>query len=114
MNGILDNVKVGDKLLVTSMWAKRIVTVEKVLKANIIAGGSKYRKSTGYKYPIDAWNITSARPATEEDIENVSKEIARNMMLAGCRKINFDNLTDTQLEQILEIVNPKTEKDGKI
>lgn len=27
-------------------------------------------------------------------------------MLAGCRKINFDNLTDTQLEQILKIVNP--------
>lgn len=89
----------------------KTIKVEKVLKANIIAGGSKYRKSTGYKYPIDAWNITSARPATEEDIENVCKEIAKGMMLASCRKIDFDSLTDAQLEQILEIVNPKTKEE---
>lgn len=65
MSGVLDNVKVGDKLFVTSRWRKAI-----------------------------------------EVVENIRKEIARKMMLAGCRKINFDNLTDTQLEQILKIVNP--------
>lgn len=105
MSGVLDDVKVGDKLLVTSRWTKRIVTVEKVLKANIIANSVKYRKSDGYECPIDAWNIASARPLTDEDIESIKKENRRLKMASAIRQIDFDGLTDTQLEQILEITN---------
>lgn len=105
MSGVLDNVKVGDKLYVTSRLRKSIEIVEKVTKFHVITRNGKYRKS-GDSVGGDGWTNSYARPASEEDIENVSKEIARNMMLATCRKINFDSLSDAQLEQILKIVNP--------
>lgn len=108
MSGVLNDVKVGDKLLVTSRWTKRIVTVEKVLKANIIANGVKYRKSDGYEVPLDAWNIASARPVTDEDIESIKKENRRLKMASAIRQIDFDGLTNSQLEQILEIVSQKS------
>lgn len=104
MSGVLDNVKVGDKLFVTSRWRKSIDTVEKVTKLHVITSNCKYRKSGDSVG--DGWTHSFARPATEEDIENIRKEIARNNMLAKCRDINFDSLTDSQLEQILETVNP--------
>lgn len=104
MSGVLDNVKVGDRLFVTGRWNKSIETVEKVTKLHVITRNGKYRKS-GCSVG-DGWTHSYARLATAEDIENVRKEIARSKMLAKCRDINFGSLTDSQLEQILEIVNP--------
>lgn len=108
MSGVLDNVKVGDKLFVAGRWHKSIETVEKVTKLHVITLSGKYRKN-GYSVG-DGWTHSYARPATEKDVEIIRKEVARNKLLAKCRDINFSNLTDSQLEQILEIVNPKAKE----
>jgi hypothetical protein len=106
MNGVLDNVKVGDKLIMTSRWNRAILTVEKVQKNFVIAKGYKFRKSSGSLVSSDCWTSASAKIATEEDLEDSRKEVRRQRMISKCRDINFYSLTDTQLEQILKIVNP--------
>lgn len=47
MSGLLDNAKVGDKLMMTSRWNRTILTVEKVQKNFVIAKGYKFRKPSG-------------------------------------------------------------------
>ena len=103
----LENVKVGDILIVTHQWSKQLLTVEKVQKNFVIAGYYKFRKSDGYLVSSDSWTFTSAKIATKEDLESFRKEVKRSKMIGQCRDIRFEELSDSQLEQILEIVNKK-------
>lgn len=107
MNGILDNAKVGDKLIMTSRWNRAILTVEKVQKNFVIAKSYKFRKSSGTLVSSGCWTFASAKIATEEDLENFRKDVRRQRMISQCRDIIFEQLSDSQLEQILEIVNPE-------
>lgn len=111
MNGVLDNAKVGDKLIMTSRWNRAILTVEKVQKNFVIAKGYKFRKSSGTLVSSDSWTSASTKIATEEDLEDFRKEVRRQRMISQCHDIIFDGLSDSQLEQMLEIVNPKTKEE---
>lgn len=103
----LENAKVGDFLIVTHRWNKQLLTVEKVQKNFVISGCYKFRKANGSLVSSDSWSISTAKLATQEDIDAFRKEVRRHEMIGQCRDIMFDGLSDTQLEQILEIVNKK-------
>lgn len=103
----LENAKVGDKLIVTSRWSKQLLTVEKVHKNFVIAGGYKFRKANGSEVSSDSWDTSIAKLATQEDIDAFRREVKHHKMISQCRDINFENLSDSQLEQILEIANKK-------
>nr|DAQ74120.1 MAG TPA: hypothetical protein [Caudoviricetes sp.] len=102
----LKNVKVGDKLLVRSLWNTSIETVIKVTKLHVLTDHNKFRKS-GYAVTSNRCDITSAQPATEDDIMELKRIAKRRKMLNKCHDITFNLLSDTQLEQILEIANKK-------
>ena len=103
----LENAKVGDLLIVTHRCNKQLLTVEKVQKNFVIAGCYKFRKTTGSLVSSDSWNTSTAKLATQEDIDAFRKEVKRHKMISQCRDIIFEKLSDSQLEQILEIVNNK-------
>lgn len=105
MNNSLENAKVGDTLLVTSRWCKRLLTVDKVQKNFVIAGVYKFRKSNGSCVDSSRWFVSNAILATQEDIDAFREEVRRGEMISQCRDIKFEGLSDTQLEQILEIAN---------
>lgn len=101
----LDNAKVGDILIVTHRYNKQLLTVEKVHKNFVIAGFYKFHKTTGSLVTSDSWSASTAKLATQEDIDAFRKEVKRHKMVSQCRDIDFTSLTNSQLEQILEIVN---------
>lgn len=103
----LENAKVGDKLIMTSRWNQSVLTIEKVQKNLVIANGYKFRKSDGSLVSSDKWSITTAKIATERDLEAFRKAILRNKMIVQCHDIIFESLSDSQLEKILEIANKK-------
>lgn len=103
----LENVKVGDKLLMTSQWNQSLLTVEKVQKNFVIANSYKFRKSDGSLVSSDSWTFANAKIATKKDLESFRKAVKRSKMIGQCRDIRFEKLSDTQLEQILEIANKK-------
>lgn len=107
MNNSLENAKVGDTLLVTNRWCKRLMMVEKVQKNFVIAGVYKFRKSDGSCVDSNSWFVSNVILATQEDIDAFRKDVRRSQMLSQCRDINFESLSDAQLEQILEIANGK-------
>ena len=107
----LENVKVGDTLLVQSRWRRELVTVERLTATLVIAGGQRFKKATGYQVNSDTWNSVYATIATDADVKAINREIKRRTMLTLCKNISFHDLSDTQLEQILEISNNRIKLD---
>lgn len=101
----LENAKVGDLLIVTHRYNKQLLTIEKVQKNFVISGSYKFRKTTGSLVSSDSWSTSTAKLATQEDIDAFRKEVRRHKMVNQCRDIDFASLSDSQLEQILEITN---------
>ena len=111
MSGVLDNVKVGDKLLVQYPHdVKGIESVERITATLVITKHHRFIKKSGKMQGCDSWSFTFAKPANAEGIEQIARDIKRRNVLRKCESIKFDTLSDSQLEQILEIVNPKTKE----
>lgn len=99
----LENVKVGDKLLVRNYFEEKIETVVKVTKTLAITQYHKFHIKDGFSQPRNSWRFTYAKPATPEDI----KRNIREKNIQTCRDTNYDKLTDSQLERIVNIINNK-------
>lgn len=63
----LENVKVGDKLVIEGRWRNENETVIKVTKLYVLTASYKFRKKDGCSVPCDRFISTHARPLTEED-----------------------------------------------
>lgn len=101
MIGILENVKVGDKLLVYINQVKGIETVERITATLVITKLHRFRKDNGYAQGSGGWTIIRAILATDKDIAE-----ARHRQLAHkCEGVDFKSLSVPQLEAILKIVN---------
>lgn len=99
----LENVKVGDKLLVRNRCWEDIEIVEKLTKTLVITKRHRFRIRDGFSIPTDKWINTYAKPATLEDIErNI-----RRKNIQTCKNIDYDKLTDSQLERIINIITNK-------
>lgn len=105
---LLENVQVGDKLIKKNSWSTSVVTVDRISKNYVIAGNSRFRISDGLCTSSDSWNKPRVYPATETDIAKIKKEIARSKLIFKCRDIDFNILSTSQLEQILEIAKSTT------
>lgn len=104
----LENVKVGDKLLVFYPHdVKGIETVERITATLVITKHHRFVKKSGKAQGSDSWSYTYAKLATSEDAEKIGRDVMRRNLIRKCENINFNTLTDSQLEQILEIANQK-------
>lgn len=74
----IDDLKVGDKVFVSSRHGDAVQTVVNVTKQHIIVGpgSTKYRRTTGRPVGADTWDDTSIRPATDEDVQRLQREAA--------------------------------------
>lgn len=107
MSGVLDDVKVGDRLRISNGYSWKIAVVEEVLKSCVVANGLKFNKRNGNRVPFDKWETCDAKPATEEDVQAFNALKRRRNMIIAIENAQFTSLSDSQLERILEIVNPK-------
>ena len=53
----LENIKVGDKIIVNYIFEERVVTVSKVTKTLIIVGDRRYNKNNGFTYGRRGYNF---------------------------------------------------------
>lgn len=100
----LKNVKVGDKLLVTSRGNDKIKTVTKVTKTQITCGTCKFRKTDGRLIGSDIWWSSYAKPATDKDITRVEREITYRIMANTIKSIDAYSLPYEELERIYNIL----------
>lgn len=104
----LENVKVGDLLLIYGCDNDRLATVKRTTSTRVITNNNTaFRKKDGCEVgQTNIWWRRYARLATKSDIQRLKREL----WIGKCRSINFEKLTDTQLQDILNIAYPKNEK----
>ncbi len=104
----LENVKVGDLLLINDRWGENVAVVERLTTTLIVTGdGYRINRKNGCVHGDSQWNHMSVRIASQEDADRVRHRRYRVEMINKCGNICFSNLSDSQLEQILEIANQK-------
>ena len=112
MNGVLDNVKVGDKLRVRDRELEFVDIVARLTATLVVTKlGRKYKKKNGGLYSGSEWSYEYAEPLTPEAERRIAIETRHKKLVRKCREISMESLTDSQLEAILKIANK--EEGGK-
>lgn len=101
----LENVKVGDKLIVRTPYDEYIETVERVTATLVITKRNRFIKKSCKAQGSDTWRYIYASPATPEAAERISKAVRRKKLIRACESIKFSGLLEKQMEMILEIAN---------
>ena len=109
---MLENVKPGDKLWVTSSAGVGGVAVVKRItpKGLVVAAYGKAEvtfRQDGHERTSDTWHWRMARPITDEDAAEMRLETLRRRTW-GAFAVAIDNFTDEQCQAVLRII-----KDGE-
>lgn len=101
----LENVKAGDKLIVRTEYNEYVAEVERITATLVITKHHRFRRETGQALGNDVWRSVWAMPATAAEIDRVDRLSKRRRLVEKCMRIDFRQLADSQLEEILKITN---------
>lgn len=108
---MLENVKVGDKLLVSSNGGSKIATVKRITPKGFIVvtygNGEVTFRSDGHERTSDAWHWRTARPITDDDIAEMRIAALRTNTQRAVNA-HIGTLTEEQCQAIVRII-----KDGE-
>ena len=101
----LENLKVGDKVIVGGVYInRRICTVEKVTKRFILVEGTKYSRTDGWVSGCSGYTSNHIRPDTEEDIKRVEEEIEKRQTVRFLKDTKFEKFSFETLKSIRELI----------
>lgn len=98
---------VGDDVLITSRYYRRIAKVDKVTKTQIVVDNVRFRRDSGWQCGGDSWNRKSISVPTEKEISDVKEENFRKKLLYAISSIDFKRLSTDELKQVYNIVKGK-------
>lgn len=106
----LENVKAGDRLVVSNRYGENIDVVERITETLVITKIHRFRKKDGYESGQSAYacGFSRARLATEADVERIKGQMRKRKLTAECNKIRFDRLSVQQLDDILKIAGAES------
>lgn len=105
-----DSLKVGDKVIIYGRnKSKRISTIDKITKTQIVIGNLKFRKSNGIQVANDTWANKCIGIASKEIIEKIEREQNIRDMRIYIEKC-LDSLNYNQLEAIYKIIKDNESK----
>lgn len=100
----LKDLKAGDKVVIRNRWNDRIGTIERVTKTQIIVNGYKFRRESGLQINGDSWTPSRIAVLTEEELQGIKKQNAKNMMKRYIKNFVFDDLSYEEIEQVYNIL----------
>ena len=103
----LKDLVVGDDVLVTGMYYRRIAKVDKVTKTQIIANNARFRRDSGWQCGSDRWNVRRISVPTEKEISDVKEENLRKILINTISSFDFKRLSVDELKQLYNIVKGK-------
>ena len=103
----LKDLVVGDEVLVTGTFNRRIAKVDKVTKTKIVIDNARFRRDSGYQCGGDSWNRKSISVPTEKEISDVKEENIRKILINTISSFNFERLSTDELKQVYNIVKGK-------
>ena len=103
----LKDLVVGDEVLVTGTFNRRIAKVDKVTKTKIVIDNARFRRDSGCQFGSDRWNVRSISVPTEKEISDVKEENIRKILINTISSFNFERLSTDELKQVYNIVKGK-------
>lgn len=103
----LKDLVVGDDVLVTSMWHRRIAKIDKVTKTQIVVDNTRFRRDSGWQCGSDSWDRKIISVPTEKDISDVKEENLRKTLIYTISSFDFKRLSTDELKQVYNIVKGK-------
>ena len=103
----LKDLVVGDDVLVTGMYYRRIAKVDKVTKTQIIVNNARFRRDSGCQFGSDRWNVRRISVPTEKEISDIKEENFRKELLYTISSFDFKRLSTDELKQVYNIVKGK-------
>ena len=110
---LLDNVKIGDKLVLNNGGHCRIIEAERVTPTMVVAGGVKYSKKSGREAGTHStWGFGSISLATNDMIKLIQDEDRRQYMVMmitrECTRNQLRNFTTEALERICKALDERS------
>ena len=103
----LKDLVVGDEVLVTGTFNRRIAKVDKVTKTQIVIDNARFRRDSGWQCGGDSWNRKSISVPTEKEISDIKEENFRKELLYAISSFDFKRLSTDELKQVYNIVKGK-------
>ena len=103
----LKDLVVGDEVLVTGTFNRRIAKVDKVTKTKIVIDNARFRRDSGWQCGVDSWYRKSISVPTEKEISDVKEENIRKILINTISSFNFERLSTDELKQVYNIVKGK-------
>ena len=103
----LKDLVVGDDVLVTSRYYRRIAKVDKVTKTQIIANNNRFRRDSGWQYGSESWDMKRISVPTEKEISDIKEENFRKKLIYAISSFDFKRLSTDVLRQVYNIVKGK-------
>lgn len=103
----LKDLVVGDDVLVTGMYHRRISKVGKVTKTQIVVNNARFRRDSGWQCGSDGWNVRRISVPTEKEISDVKEENLRKTLIYSISSFDFKRLSTDELKQVYKIVKGK-------
>ena len=98
---------VGDDVLVTGMYYRRIAKVDKVTKTQIIANNARFRRDSGWQCGRDRWKVKRISVLKEKEISDVKEENLRKILIHTISSFDFERLSTDELKQVYNILKGK-------
>jgi len=105
----LDNVKVGDLVVVNSRNGDAVLAVTAIHKLHILIGNRKFRKSCGSETSCDVWNMTSIHVPKEGEIERIRELRWRKKTIAVLEGTKWKLFSTDFLVSITEQIKQQEE-----
>lgn len=103
----LKDLVVGDDVLVTSMYHRRIAKIDKVTKTQIVVDNVRFRRDSGWQCGGDIWDRKSISVPTEKEISDVKEENFRKKLIYAISSFDFKRLSTDELKQVYNILKGK-------
>ena len=103
----LKDLVVGDDVLVTSMYHRRIAKIDKVTKTQIVVDNVRFRRDSGWQCGGDIWDRKSISVPTEKEISDIKEENLRETLIYSISSFDFKRLSTDKLKQVYNILKGK-------
>lgn len=103
----LKDLVVGDDVLVTSMYHRRIAKIDKVTKTQIVVDNVRFRRDSGWQCGGDIWDRKSISVPTEKEISDIKEENLRKALIYTISSFDFKHLSTDELKQVYNILKGK-------
>lgn len=101
----LEDIKVGDKVILYRRFQDRTVCkVERLTKNFIIVEGRKYRKNDGFETGDCGIYVSSIGRATEQMIAEIEEEHKRDVIISYIRNCRLSTLPTDVLEKVYKLI----------